>query len=201
MPLIISHPETNPEIRTIEEEISVKKEKLANLISKEPGKIIQDYTFLNSDKSEVKLSELFKDKNELIIVFYMGIQCKYCTLWADNYNGIVKPLSDRCSFVVTSHESPEKQNEIKQKRNWNFKMISRKNNTFAKDLGFISEAEVDCSGVGDPMPGIASFIKKEDGIYLHHRSYFGPGDNYCNMWDFTTILPKGINNWEPKYIY
>jgi len=43
--------------------------------------------------------------------------------------------------------------------------------------------------------------KIEDDIYLQHCSYFSPGDNYCNMWDFTTILSNGINNWEPKINY
>ena len=43
--------------------------------------------------------------------------------------------------------------------------------------------------------------KIEDAIFIHNISYFGPRDNYCNMWDFTTILPKGINNWEPKINY
>ncbi len=37
MPLIISHPETNPKIRKIEDEIAAKKEELATLISKEKG--------------------------------------------------------------------------------------------------------------------------------------------------------------------
>lgn len=194
MPLIISHPNTNPEIRKIEDEIAAKKEELAQLISKEKGTKIKDYTFQNSNGEDILLSELFEGKEELIIVFYMGIQCKYCTLWGDNYNGISKALNDRCSFFVTSHETPEEQNNIKESRDWDFEMISRKNNTFAQDLQFTNEEN-------KPLPGVASFIKKEDGIYLHHSSYFGPGDNYCNMWDFTTILPKGINNWEPKINY
>ncbi len=194
MPFIISHPDTNPEIRKIEDEIAAKKEELSLLISKEKGTKIKDYTFQNSDGNDVLLSELFKNKEELIVVFYMGIQCKYCTLWADNYNGISKPLADRCSFAVVSKETPKEQNKIKKDRAWNFEMFSRKNNSFAEDLGFVGEE-------GNPLPGVASFIKKDGNIFVHHRSYFGPGDNYCNMWDFTTILPKGINNWQPKYTY
>ena len=73
-------------------------------------------------------------------------------------------------------------------------MFSRKNNSFAEDLGFVREK-------GNPLPGVASFRKKGAKILLHHRSYFGPGDNYCNMWDFVSILPKGVNNWQPKYTY
>jgi predicted dithiol-disulfide oxidoreductase (DUF899 family) len=193
MPMIISHPDTSSKIRQVEGAIAEKKQELAKLISEEKGTLIKDYTFLNSKGENVLLSDLFKNKEELIIVFYMGIQCKYCTLWADNYNGIAKPITDRSSFVVISHESPPEQNKIKKSRNWAFEMLSRKENTFAEDLGFTNEK--------NPLPGVATFIKKDGSIYIHHRSYFGPGDNYCNMWDFTTILPKGINNWEPKINY
>ena len=194
MPLIISHPETNPEIRRIENEIAAKKEILAKLISKEKGTPIKEYSFLDTNNNSMLLSELFKDKDELIIVFYMGIHCKYCTLWGDNYNGITAPLKDRAAFAVVSNETPEKQTETKKSRNWNFDMFSRSKNQFAEDLGFVGDK-------GNPLPGIASFIKKGNEIYVHHRSYFGPGDNYCNMWDFVSILPKGINNWQPKYTY
>ena len=43
--------------------------------------------------------------------------------------------------------------------------------------------------------------KIEDDISVHHRSYFGLGDNYCIMWDFATILSKGASNWEPEINY
>ena len=194
MPLIISHPSTNPKIRKIEDEIAAKKEQVAKLIAVEKGKIISDYTFQDKSGNDISLSDIFREKQELIIVFYMGIHCKYCTLWGDNYNGIAQPLSDRASFAVVSNESPEEQNIIKKDRAWIFDMFSRKNNSFAEDLGFVGEK-------GNPLPGVASFSKKGAKILLHHRSYFGPGDNYCNMWDFVSILPKGVNNWQPKYTY
>ncbi len=194
MPLIITHPNTNPAIKILEKEIAEKKAALAKLIQAEKGEEIQDYTFLNKNNKPVLLSELFTNKEELIIVFYMGIQCKYCTLWADNYNGITAPLSDRAAFAVISNETPEKQTKIRTSRNWNFEMYSRMNNTFAQDLGFTNEDN-------NPLPGTASFSYKNGVITLHHRTYFGPGDNYCNMWDFINILPKGINNWEPKIDY
>ena len=194
MSLIISHPKTNPKIRKIEEEIAEKKEELARLINNEKGKTIFNYTFQDKNGDDILLSELFRNKDELIIVFYMGIHCKYCTLWGDNYNGIANPLNDRAVFIVISNETPEEQQKIKRDRKWVFDMYSRKNNSFAEDLGFTGENET-------PLPGVASFSKKDGEIFLHHRSYFGPGDNYCNMWDFVNILPKGINNWNPKYNY
>ena len=201
MPIIISHPETNPKIREVEDEIAAKKEQLAELIANEKGRIIPDYTFQDKNGNDILLSDIFGDKEELIIVFYMGIHCKYCTLWGDNYNGIAKPLSDRASFVVVSNETPQQQQKIRKDRGWTFDMFSRKDNSFGEDLGYVRKSEDNCSKKGDPMPGVASFRKKENEIYVHHRSYFGPGDNYCNMWDFVSILPKGINNWQPKYTY
>ena len=194
MSLIISHPKTNPKIRKIEKEIAKKKEELARLINNEKGKTIINYTFQDKNGDDILLSELFRNKDELIIVFYMGIHCKYCTLWGDNYNGIANPLNDRAVFIVISNEAPEEQQKIKRDRKWVFDMYSRKTNSFAEDLGFTGENE-------NPLPGVASFSKKDGKIFLHYRSYFGPGDNYCNMWDFVNILPKGINNWIPKYNY
>ncbi len=193
MPLIISHPETNPKIRKAEDEIAAKKEQLAELIASEKGKLIPNYTFQDKNGNDILLSDIFGDKEELIIVFYMGIHCKYCTLWGDNYNGIAKPLLDRTAFAVVSNETPQQQQKIRSDRAWIFDMFSRKDNSFGEDLGFVGEE-------GNPLPGVASFRKKNE-IYVHHRSYFGPGDNYCNMWDFVSILPKGVNNWQPKYTY
>ena len=194
MPLIITHPETNPEIRKLEHEIAEKKAALAKLIQAEKGKEIQEYTFLDKNNISISLAELFGTKTELIIVFYMGIKCKYCTLWADNYNGISAPLNNRAAFAVISHETPDEQTKIKASRNWNFEMYSRMNNSFAQDLGFADSKN-------SPSPGIASFSLKGDKIFIHHRTLFGPGDNYCNMWDFINILPSGLNDWQPKYNY
>ncbi|HIE74285.1 MAG TPA: DUF899 domain-containing protein, partial [Flavobacteriales bacterium] len=148
MPLIISHPSTNPEIRKIEDEIAAKKEQVAKLIAVEKGKIITDYTFQNKSGNDILLSKIFGDNAELIIIFYMGIHCKYCTLWGDNYNGISKPLNDRAGFVVVSNETPKEQQKIRKDRGWDFDMFSRKNNFFAEDLGFVGEE-------GNPLPGVA----------------------------------------------
>ena len=119
MSLIISHPKTNPKIRKIEEEIAEKKKELTRLINNEKGKTIINYTFQDKNGDDILLSELFRNKDELIIVFYMGIHCKYCTLWGDNYNGIANPLNDRAVFIVISNETPEEQQKIKRDRKIN----------------------------------------------------------------------------------
>lgn len=191
-----AHPASNAAIQQLENEISAKKAELAKLISVTKQIPVKDYTFLGANDTPIQLSELFEDKDELVIVFYMGYQCKYCTLWADGYNGLYEHLSNRASFAVVSHETPLFQQELRKDRNWKFPMFSRANNTFAEDLGFTKLEEEN-----RPLPGIATFQKKSDGIYLHHRTYFGPGDNFCIQWDVINILPKGLNNWVPEYHY
>ena len=180
-------------VLALEKEIAEKKSELKKLRSELPAQEVDDYVFEDWNGGEVRLSELFGNKDELILVSNMGKSCRYCTLWADNYNGIVKPLNDRAAFVVVSPDSPEIQMEFAQSRGWNFKMVSHQSNSFIKDFGFQGDDHV--------MPGVMSFTKENGKIYFHSRTYFGPGDNYCNMWDFIDLLPKGVNGWVPKYDY
>ena len=191
-----AHPNSSKEIQRLTNEISVKKAELAQLIAQTKSKEIQDYLFLGSDEQAIKRSELFGEQEELIVVFYMGYQCKYCTLWADGYNDLHEHLNNRAAFAVVSHERTLFQQELCKERNWKFPMYSRMENTFAEDLGFTKKEEKN-----RPLPGIATFLKKEDKIYLHHQTYFGPGDNFCIQWDILNILPKGLNNWKPDYYY
>jgi len=45
-------------------------------------------------------------------------------------------------------------------------------------------------------------IKDPDGkIYRYSKTYYGPGDNFCSMWDFNDLLPEQEKIWEPKYQY
>jgi predicted dithiol-disulfide oxidoreductase (DUF899 family) len=192
----IAHPQSSAAVQQLENEIAAKKAELAQLIAKQAPQLIQHYTFLDHQGKDCSLLELFGEKEELILVFYMGYQCKYCTLWADGYNGLYDHLSDRTAFAVVSHETPAFQTALREERGWKFPMYSRQHNQFAQDLGFTDPKDND-----RPLPGMATFIQKDGQVYLHHRSYFGPGDNYCVHWDFLNRLPKGINEWVPEYHY
>ena len=194
--MYLSEPTTEIEkdIRALEKEISEKKKQLADLRRNVKPVPVTDQVFEDWNGRTVKLSELFGESSELILVSNMGKACRYCTLWGDNYNGLVKPLNDRASFVVASPDSPEVQKEFAESRGWNFKMVSHRNNDWADETG-VSHSE----GIN---PAVASYIKDEnDQVYLVALSGFGPGDNFCNMWDFIDLLPAGVNGWIPKYDY
>ena len=60
------------EIGKLEEEVLGKKKKLAELKRELPREEVSDYTLQGSDGNPRKLSELFGDHNELIIIHNMG---------------------------------------------------------------------------------------------------------------------------------
>ena len=171
------------------------KKELIKLRSLNKNLKVKDYQFINQDGNKIKLSELFDDKNEIIISFNMGKKCPYCTLWADSYNGIIHHLENRSPFFVISPDSPEVQKEFSNSRDWNFKMLSYQNMDFYKELGFFD-------GKDGSWPGASALIKNKDGkIYQYSKTFYGPGDNFCSMWDFNDLLPISKKMWEPKYKY
>lgn len=181
------------QILDLEKTIAEKKKELSDLRREIAPTESTDYIF-DTAQGEISLSELFGDNEELILVSNMGKSCKYCTLWGDNYNGIVKPLSDRAAFVVASPDDPQTQMEFASSRQWSFLMVSHQKNDWADENGFMMD--------GGVYPGVLVYSKDSAGkIWKHDKAYFGPGDNFCNMWDFIDLLPKGLNGWQPKYEY
>ena len=68
---------------------------------------VEDYAF-QTPAGTVRLSQLFGDREHLIVIHNMGSSCPACTLWADGFNGIHHHLTSRAAFVVSSPDPPEK---------------------------------------------------------------------------------------------
>ena|SRR3989441_11641217 len=155
---------------------------------------VDDYIFKDWKNKDVKLSDLFGSKEDLILIHNMGNRCSHCTMWADGFNGVVDHLEDRAAFVVVSPDSPETQKAFATSRGWKFRMLSAKGSSFAKDMGFETKGEAD--------PGVSVFQKTKDGKILRvAKDKFGPGDPYCVVWHFFDLLPNGDNGWLPKFKY
>lgn len=182
------------EIAKIRAEIEEKKNAIQALRKQIQPIKIEDYSLKNFNGVDVFLSSLFNERNELIIIHNMGKRCVYCTLWADEINGMNQPLADAVPFVVTSPDSPEIQKAFAESRNWKFPMLSAAGTSFIADLGFEPKP-------GNYHPGVSILIKNEEGLFKVGQDYFGPGDSYCGLWHFLDLLPKGVNGWEPKYLY
>jgi len=183
------------QIVALEKSILKSKEKLVALRRTAAPVEIADHTFKAHDGSEVRLSEMFGARRELIMVHNMGKQCRWCTLWADGFVGLTKHLENRAAFVVVSKDDVDTQRAFYQSRGWNFRMYSSFGTTFNRDVRFEADD-------GHQMPGVSAFFKDESGkIFRAAYTYFGPGDDFCAVWPMLDLLRDGLAGWEPQYQY
>lgn len=181
------------ELQAAHQNYAEAQRKLEELRQKAFQHEVDDYTFQSTD-GEVRLSELFGDQRDLIMIHNMGRSCPYCTLWADGFIGLHSHLQNRAAFAIASPDDPKTQRAFAQSRSWPFRMVSTQGTTFAADMGY----ELD----GSPQPGVSSFYKEDSGrIRRVSSAPFGPGDEFCSVWHFFDLLEDGANGWEPKHNY
>lgn len=158
---------------------------------------INDYIFRAAGSgAAVRLSELFGDKRDLIVVHNMGRACVYCTLWADGFSGVYNHLASRAAFVLSTPDDPAVAAAFASSRKWTFPVVSIAETSFARDMGFENPK-------GGVMPGISAFHKDADGriVRTARSRQLGPGDPFCPVWPLLDLLKDGPNGWEPKYHY
>jgi predicted dithiol-disulfide oxidoreductase (DUF899 family) len=154
---------------------------------------VQDYSFATPE-GEVRLSDLFGDKSDLIVILNMGASCPNCTLWADGYNGLYPHISDRAAFVVSSPDTPQVQQRFAAGRGWRFPMVSHAGTNFAGDMGYRSES-------GRYLPGISVFQRDGARIVRVADTGLEPGDDFCALWHFLDLLPEGSAGWRARFSY
>ena len=186
--------DVDKEIARLLKEVELNQKQIAKLRLSKPEETVQDYTFTGTSNEKVRLSELFGNKSELIVIHNMGRKCVYCTLWADSLIGLTKHIEDRAAFVLTSPDDPETQRKFAADRGWTFRTLSTQGTSFKADMGFEPKP-------GEVWPGFSTFRKDPDGsIKLLASAHFGPGDPYCGFWHYLDLLPPK-EDWDVKYHY
>ena len=89
----------------------LRKEMRAAQAAVEPEEV-EDYVFQTADGGSARLSELFGDKDTLLVIHNMGAGCPYCTLWADGFNAVYDHLRSRAAFVLSSPDAPGQQQKF-----------------------------------------------------------------------------------------
>lgn len=188
----------DPELETLFQEINDRRIKVIELLKKNQQKIEKPYALTDWNNNAVHFTDLFGEKEDLIVIHNMGKGCTYCTLWADEINGIRGHLEDRASLVVVNPNPIEVQKEFAASRGWKFRMLSDSDMTFTYDMGFA----LDKDGKRYAQPGFSTFHKAADGTITRiGYDEFGPGDNYSSLWHFLDLLKDGAKDWEPQYSY
>src|SRR4051812_10866746 len=103
-------------------EIEKKKKELSELRRAQPRESIEDFTF-DSPAGQVKLSELFQGRLDLLVIHNMGQACRHCMLWADGLNGVLSHLTSRTAVVMVNPDPVDQQQKFAKDRGWNFRIV------------------------------------------------------------------------------
>jgi predicted dithiol-disulfide oxidoreductase (DUF899 family) len=162
---------------------------------------VDDYLFEGAN-GPVRLSELFAGKRDLFVIHNMGTSCRYCTLWADGFNGVYDHLADRAAFVLATPNPPATQQQFARSRGWKFPMVSHAGNSFARDMGYRLEAgDEEGENSSRWVPGVSAFQLKDGRVVRVSDTDLGPSDDFCAVWHLLDMLPEGSDGWEPKFKY
>jgi predicted dithiol-disulfide oxidoreductase (DUF899 family) len=170
----------------------IRRDMRATVAAVEPQEVA-DYEF-KTPEGTTRLSELFGEHSELMLVHNMGTSCPACTLWADGYNGLHQHVITRAAFAVSSPDTPAVQQKFAASRGWNFRMVSHRETSFAADMGYRSAK-------GTWLPGISVFKRAGPKILRVSDAAWSPGDDFCTLWHFFDLLPEGAAGWSPKLRY
>jgi predicted dithiol-disulfide oxidoreductase (DUF899 family) len=173
------------------------------------GKVPKDFAFV-SETGPVRLSELFGDKDSLMIYSMMygparKAPCPSCTSCLSAWNGMAANLRQRCAVMVTARSPIERL--IKYKRQRGF-----------EDLSFVSDVSGDytrmyVSASDEDIPGFSVFARR-DGAIRHFYSgemnmdMADPGQDPRGapdldpLWTMLDFTPQGRGaDWYPKLKY
>jgi predicted dithiol-disulfide oxidoreductase (DUF899 family) len=149
--------------------------------------LVQDFAFADWDGGETRLSELFGERESLIVIHNMGVACRYCTMWADGINGLLPYLERAAAVAMVSHDPVAHQKEVSEARGWRFRMYDASRTRFFADMGFYDTAH------GGLLPGTSTFVRGQDGSVLREAiAYFGPGDRFCPTFSFLDLLKPEV---------
>jgi predicted dithiol-disulfide oxidoreductase (DUF899 family) len=194
------------------EEIELRRhiERVATLRRALPpgGEIREDYAFESHDGT-VRLSQLFGDKDTLVIYSMMfGPKrergCPMCTAMLTSWEGTARNLQERVGIAVTARSPIERLLNFKKDRGWKSLQI------YSDIKGDYTRAYISADD-GD-IPGLTIFTRI-DGTIRHFWSgemsgeMADPGQDPRGapdldpLWTILDLTPAGRGDWYPKLEY
>jgi predicted dithiol-disulfide oxidoreductase (DUF899 family) len=180
------------EISKIEKQLYELTMKLNELRKSHSGDEVRNYTFSTLD-GDVSLLDMFGDNDRLLVIHNMGQGCRYCTLWADGFNGFLPHLESVMSVVLVSKDSPEVQRTFANSRNWRFRLASHGGGQYIQDQTVMNGEH--------NTPGAVVYEREGSRITRKNAAVFGPGDLYCSIWNLLGMAGLSASEWTPQYNY
>ncbi len=182
----------NEEISKLEQQIFELTAELNELRKLNAGDEVRNYAFATIN-GETDLLSMFGDKERMLLIHNMGQGCRYCTLWADGFNGFLQHLESAMSVVLVSKDPPELQRQFANSRDWRFRLASHGGGDYIREQTVMDGAE--------NMPGAVVYELDGDKITRKNSCVFGPGDMYCSAWSLMGLAGLGDGDWTPQYAY
>lgn len=185
-------PDPATKLKELEAQLVKLNEEIEQVRAQQVPVEVENYIFQTLNGS-VSLSELFGQREQLMLIHNMGSQCRFCTLWADGINGHLPYLESVLSVVLVSHESPAYQRKFAIDRGWRFNLASHGGGQYIKDQCVFGQA--------DNYPGAVVYRKDGDKIMRLNRAPFGGGDQFNAFYGLMSLADFDSNAWEPQYHY
>ena len=208
------HRKAREELLAAEIALRDQRERVAALRRELPSNAVAtDYVFQEGPADlekhdpvrETKLSELFGDRDELILVHFMfdpswDKGCPMCSMWADTYDAAARHVSKRASFALVAKQKIGKFRAWARTRGWqNLRLLSAHDSSFVGDFGM----EDDDFG---QRPGVSIFTRAADGSIRHTYTVeasldgkFRGVDLLSPVWHLFDLLPSGRGDWMPGH--
>lgn len=180
------------EIQALEQQIFELNHKLNELTKAQSGVEVPDYE-LQTLSGSSSLLEFFGEHNQLLVIHNMGQSCRYCTLWADGFNGFLPHLESAMSVVLLSPDAPELQRTFANSRGWRFRLASHGGGNYIAEQTVLDDQK--------NMPGAVVYERHGERIVRRSSAVFGPGDRYCSMWSLLGLAGLGEADWTPQFSY
>ncbi len=180
------------EIAELERKIFDLTSKLNRLRKAAEPQPVPDYSFATLG-GDVSLLDLFADRQHLLAIHNMGQGCRFCTLWADGFNGVLAHLESVMSVVLLSRDSPRLQRDFANSRNWRFRLASHGGGSYIREQTVMEG--------GDNMPGAVLYERSGDRVLRRNSVIFGPGDLYCSLWNLLALAGIDEDDWTPQFRY
>lgn len=161
------------------------------------GRIKEDYTFkwATDDQlgEDVKISELFGDKDTLLIYSFMygpswDNPCPSCTSLVDGFDRTAYQVTQDAAFVAIAKAPAEMINAWAKKRGWSqIDLVSGSDSSYQKDYR--------CQGENDDMQWpVMHVFRKQDGDIFHFWGTEMQGNHVDTVWPYWNLMdftPEG----------
>ena len=179
-------------IRELSQQIFDLGQELLKLQKEVAGAEVPDYRFSTLD-GEVSLKELFSGHDKLLAIHNMGQGCRYCTLWADGLNGFLPHLESAMAVVLLSRDDPATQRRFANSRGWRFRLASHGGGDYIREQS-VTEGQSN-------MPGVVAYELRDGAVFRTNSAEFGPGDQYCSLWNFIGLAGLNEASFTPQFNY